>query len=331
MKKQIERFNVLSLFDGGSMAYPSLIMAGIPEQAIKYYAVEIDSYARFVGDKRVPDIIRPVNDVQLLSGYSFPNVDLLIGGSPCTSLSIAKRQKESGLEKGESTLFWEFVRIWRESKPKYWILENVASMKASDRDTISEVLGVEPIFINSSRLSAQSRKRYYWTNIPNVELPEDKGLILKDVLESGDTDRLKSYCVTATYNRACAQDYFLHGQRQMVFDKPVRVATIGKGGQGERVYHIDGKSVTLSAHGGGRGAKTGLYEINEHIRKLTPLECERLQTLPDGWTDIGLSDAQRYKIIGNGFTVSVISHILSYIPELKENADTKRTDVAVSD
>ena len=316
MKKQIERFNVLSLFDGGSMAYPALIEAGFTEQAIKYYAVEIDAYARTVGDARVPNIIRPVNDVQLLSGYSFPNVDLLIGGSPCTSLSIAKRQKESGLYKGESMLFWEYVRIWREAKPKYFLLENVASMKATDRDEISEILGVEPIFINSSLLSAQSRKRYYWTNIPNVTLPEDKEIVLKDILESGDTERTKAYCVTATYNRACAQDYFLHGQRQMVFDKPVRVATIGKGGQGERIYHIDGKSVTLSANGGGRGAKTGLYEINEHIRKLTPLECERLQTLPDGWTDLGLSDAQRYKIIGNGFTVAVIAHILKHIPEL---------------
>lgn len=327
----MERFNVLSLFDGGSMAYPAIIMAGVPERAIKYYAVELDPYARIVGDHRVHNLVRPVNDVQLLSGYNFPQVDLLIAGSPCTSLSIAKRQKESGLYKGESMLFWEFVRIWKESKPKYWLLENVASMKASDRDIITETLGVEPIFINSSKLSAQSRKRYYWTNIPNVEVPEDKGIILKDILESGDTDRLKSYCVTATYNRACAQDYFLHGQRQMVFDKPVRVATIGKGGQGERVYHSQGKSVTLSANGGGRGAKTGLYEIKGLIRKLTPLECERLQTLPDGWTDVGLSDAQRYKIIGNGFTVDVIAHILSYIPELNENADTKRTNVAVSD
>jgi len=314
---KIERFNVLSLFDGGSMSYPALIRAGVPEEAIKYFAVELDSFARRVGDARVPNIIRPVNDVQLLSGYSFPNVDLFIGGSPCTSLSIAKRQKESGLHKGESMLFWEYVRILKEANPKWWVLENVASMKAIDRDEISEVLGVEPIFINSSTVSAQSRKRYYWTNIPNVTVPDDKGIILKDILESGDSERTKAYCVTATYNRACAQDYFLHGQRQMVFNKPVRVGTIGKGGQGERIYHVDGKSVTLSAHGGGRGAKTGLYEFADHIRKLTPLECERLQTLPEGWTDLpGLSNAQRYKILGNGFTVDVISHILSFIPEL---------------
>lgn len=320
----MERFNILSVFDGGSMAYPAVIQAGVPKTAIKYYAVELDPYARQVGDLRVPNIIRPVNDIQLLSGHSFPNVDLLIGGSPCTSLSIAKRQKESGLDVGESTLFWEYVRIFRESNPKYFILENVASMKKTDRDRISAELGVDHIYINSSTVSGQSRKRYYWTNIPNVTVPEDRGIILSDIIEHGYTERLKSYCITATYNKACAQDYLYHSQRQMIATKPIRIGQIGKGGQGQRVYSINGKSVTINANGGGWGAKTGLYEIAPYLRKLTPTECERLQTLPEGWTDgIGLSDTQRYRILGNGFTVSVIEHILSFIPEIQEVNDCR--------
>lgn len=288
---EIERFNVLSLFDGGSMAYPALIKAGVPAKAIKYYASEIDEDAMKVGAAHVPNIVR-VGDVRMVNGYNFPNLDLLIAGSPCTSLSIAKRQKESGLYTGESMLFWEFVRIKKESNPKYWILENVASMKKADRDEISKVLGEKHLYIDSALVSGQMRKRYYWTNIPHVTVPKMKDVSLSSVLEGGSTNRDKSYCITATYNRACVQDYFNHAQRQMVciHEKPMFPL---------RTQPINAK-----------------HPISEHYRKLTPLECERLQTLPEGWTDVGLSDAARYQIIGNGFTVDVISHLLSYIPEI---------------
>jgi len=312
---KIERFNVLSLFDGGSMAYPAIIKAGVSHLAIKYYAVEIDKFARQVGDKRVYPIIRPTDDVRLVNGFEFPRLDLLIGGSPCQNLSIAG--DGTGLKGDRSSLFWEFVRIKEESNPKYWLLENVASMKQVDCDIISDALGVEPIMINSALVSGQMRKRYYWTNIPNIEQPEDQHISLSSVLENGSVDRLKAYCIDANYFKGNnLKGYIEKKRRQVVFNKPMRVGTIGNGGQGERIYHIDGKSVALSANGGGRGAKTGLYEFKDHIRKLTPLECERLQTLPDGWTDVGLSNTQRYKVIGNGFTVDVIAHILSHIPEL---------------
>ena len=280
---------------------------------MKYYASEIDKYAISITQKNHPDTIQ-LGDIKELDATKFEGVDLLIGGSPCQSLSIAKRQKESGLQKGESTLFWEYVRVLKECKPKFFLLENVASMKNIDRDKISEVIGVQPIKINSALVSAQQRKRYYWTNIPGITQPEDKEIYLKDILESGDTEKLKAYCVTATYSRACPRDYFMKGQRQLIFKKPVRIGKIGKGGQGQRIYHTNGKSVSLSAHGGGQGAKTGLYEIKEEVRRLTPIECERLQTVPDNYTE-GVSNTQRYTMLGNGWTVEVIKHIFKHLPE----------------
>lgn len=309
---------VLSLFDGLSGAQLALQRAGI--DCDLYYASEIDKYARSVTQKNFPNTVQ-LGNIKLLNADRFDGiVDLVVGGSPCQSLSIAKRQKESGLRKGESTLFWEYVRVLSEVNPKYFLLENVASMKKTDRDEISQIMGVEPIMINSSLVSGQQRKRLYWTNIANVTQPEDKKIYLSDVIESGYTEKMKSYCITATYQRACPQDYLIHGQRQMVFDKPVRIGKIGNGGQGQRVYHIGGKSVTLNANGGGWGAKTGLYEIGGHLRKLTPLECERLQTLPEDYTKYGednelISDTNRYKMIGNGFTVDVIAWIFKNLKE----------------
>jgi Site-specific DNA methylase len=141
-------------------------------------------------------------------------------------------------------LFWEYVRILNEVKPKYFLLENVASMKKADRETITKIMGVEPIMINSALVSAQQRKRLYWTNIKGIEHLEDKHIYLKDVLENGYTEKEKSYVVVASMNNGIAErDYFLKSQRQIVFNKPVRVDTIGKGGQANRVYSIDGKSV----------------------------------------------------------------------------------------
>jgi DNA (cytosine-5)-methyltransferase 3A len=246
---------------------------------------------------------------------------LLIGGSPCQDLSVAKRNGK-GLDGNKSGLFFEYLRILNKVKPKYFILENVASMKAIDRDKISKYLfDIEPIKICSSLLTAQMRKRLYWVGSlqedgsykkVDIQQPEDKGIVLKDIIESGDTERLKSYCITATYSRACPEDYFNHGQRQLIFKKPVRVGHFNKGGQGDRIYSVDGKSVCLSANGGGRGAKTGLYEIKELVRKLTPIECERLQGFPDNYSE-GISNTQRYKALGNSFTVPIIKHILQNI------------------
>jgi DNA (cytosine-5)-methyltransferase 3A len=302
--------NVLSLFDGISCAMIALEKAGI--KITNYFASEIDKYCLKVSQANYQDIIQ-LGDIKNINIGELPKIDLLIGGSPCQSLSIAKRQKESGLEKGQSILFWEYLNILNKTKPKYFILENVASMKKIDKDKITKVLNVDPIMINSALVSAQQRKRLYWTNIPGITQPKNKHIYLKDILENGFTEKLKSYCITATYNNMIAKDYFFKSQRQCIFIKPVRIGSIGNGRQGERIYSINGKSICLSANGGGRGAKTGLYKIKKYVRKLTPLECERLQTIPDNYTDKGISNTQRYKMIGNAFTVDVIKHILKFI------------------
>ena len=306
--------NILSLFDGISCGQVALQRAGIKYD--KYFASEIDNNAIKVTQNRYPNTIQ-LGCVKGVFAKDLPQIDLIMGGSPCTSLSVAARQKESGLEKGESVLFWEFIRVLKEVKSKYFLLENVASMKNTDKNKISEVMGVEPITINSSLVSAQMRKRHYWTNIPNVTQPQDKDILLKDILGKGYTEKDKAYCLTATYTRACMGDYLDYKQRQLIWNKPIKVAVHGgKDSQGNRVYSIDGKSVSLTANGGGKGAKTGLYEVLKgYARKLTALECERLQTMPEGYTDVGLSENQRIKLLGNGWTVDVISHLLKNIPE----------------
>ncbi len=309
---------VLSLFDGIATARYALEKAGIDVDVC--YASEIDKYAIKVALKNYPDIIE-VGDVRSLSGKGFENIDLIIGGSPCQDLSIAKR-KRKGLKGSRSALFWEYVRLLKEVKPKYFILENVASMPKQDKEIITSTLwGIKPVMIDAALVSAQQRKRLFWVGKKDGDMyrqvyipqPEDRKIRLKDVLlDNAWTDRDKSLVITATYSRACPQDYFLHSNRQLVFTKPVRVGTIGKGGQGERIYSIDGKSVTLSANGGGWGAKTGLYLIKEHVRKLHPIECERLQGLPDNYTE-GISNTQRYKCLGNAFNVDVVVHILKHL------------------
>lgn len=341
---------VLSLFDGISSGRLALERAGIPVE--KYYASEIDKYAIQVTQKNRPDTIQ-VGDVNKLNYLELLNVDMVIGGSPCQDLSIAKQNRE-GLRGARSGLFWKYVEALEVIRPKWFLLENVASMRNEDRDAITATLKkiypeTECIMINSALLSAQQRKRYYWTNW-HVEQPQDKGILLKDILEGGygcDVENQgKELCKTVDKTQTLmARDYKGFGNQRMtgvampvpeakddgkansitsvqtdsMVAEPVRIGTIGKGGQGNRIYSVRGKSVCLNANGGGRGAKTGLYKVDLPdgdyiIRKLTPVECERLQTLPDGWTE-GVSNTQRYKAIGNGWTVDVIAWIFSQIPK----------------
>lgn len=313
---------ILSLFDGISCARVALERAGIPVEA--YYASEVDKYAVSISQKNYPDIVQigDVKDLHLEFDKVIPKgyfkIDLLIGGSPCQDLSIAKKDRK-GLDGERSGLFWEYFRILNEVKPKYFILENVNSMPKEAKAVITEALGVEPIMINASLVSAQQRKRLFWTNIPNVILPNDKEILLKDILEEGEFHGLYSdYNNSTTYDKSRTIGTGCGVTRsatcQQVIIKPVRIAKIGKGGQGDRVYSIEGKSVNLSANGGGRGAKTGLYAVKDFVRKLTPIECERLQGLPDNYTE-GVSNTQRYKALGNAFNVDVITHILSFIPK----------------
>lgn len=307
--------NVLSLFDGISCGRVALERAGIKVDT--YYASEIDKHAIKIAQKNYPDTIQ-LGDVNNIDFTQFiGKIDLLLGGSPCQDLSIAKQNRQ-GLKGERSKLFWKYVEALNIVKPKWFIFENVASMKKEDKDIITKTLGVEPIMIDSALVSAQQRKRLYWTNTPGVQQPEDKHIYLQDILESRYTDMLKSYCIDASYFKGTnLKQYLEKKRRQVVFEKPFKVGQFNSGGQGYRVYAIEGKSVTLTANGGGRGAKTGLYYINLPddqyiIRKLTPIECERLQTLPDNYTE-GISNTQRYKCIGDGWTVDVIAHILKYI------------------
>jgi DNA (cytosine-5)-methyltransferase 3A len=338
--------NLLSLFNGISGGMLACERAGL--KIDKHYASEIDKYANQITMKNYPKTVM-LGDVTKWKDWELPKIDLMIWGSPCQDLSIAGKDRQ-GLDGARSGLFWEAVKIWQKVKPKYWIMENVASMSQEAKAMISWQLGVEPIMINSALVSAQQRKRLYWTNIP-VEQPKDKGIFLKDILESDICEKDKSYCIDACYYKGINIDQYLEkSRRKIVFQplatelksyalttkysgysfphdfikhkkscvfQPIRLGQIGKGGQGQRVYSVHGKTISLSANGGGQGDKTGLYKIDlpdgyYTIRKLTPIECERLQTYPDNFTE-GISNTQRYKTLGNSFTIDVIVHIITSI------------------
>ena len=285
--------NVLSLFDGIACARVALQYSSI--EVNKYYSCEIDKYAMNISKKNYPSIISLGSVLDFKKEMIKEEIDLLIGGSPCQDLSIAKQDRQ-GLEGNRSSLFFEYVRIMNEVKPKYFILENVASMKKEDKDIISGIMGVEPVMFNASLVSAQNRKRLFWTNI-KFDLPIDRCIILKDIIQpDAEVDERfmtkdgKALCILSSY-----------------YKKTPTKNTIKKCIEGRNLNFV--KSIKI----GHIGAKTGLYKFNNDlIRKLTPLECERLQSLPDNYTE-GISNTQRYKSIGNAFNCEVISHILNFI------------------
>ena len=341
------KINVLSLFDGMSCGQIALDKLGV--EVDKYYASEIDKYAMTIAKKNYPNILH-IGDVTQVDGTKLDKIDLMIGGSPCQGFSFAGKQLN--FKDPRSALYFEYVRLLKETKPKYFLLENVR-MKKEFQAIITKDLGVEPIMINSSLLSAQNRVRLYWTNIPNVTQPNDLGIVLKDIIEDGVTDRTKSHCLDANYFKGGnLKSYFEKHRRQLIFSKDglchVGDADLKGNDSIKRVYHPDGKSPTLTTMQGGHrepkiilgGAFRGRYEddgsikqqleirsdektktittvqkdnvvvSNATYRKLTPLECERLQTVPDKYTE-GVSNTQRYKMLGNGWTVDVIKHIFT--------------------
>ena len=402
--------NVLSLFDGMSCGMIALDRLGI--KVDNYYASEIDKYAIQVSQANYPDIIQ-VGDITKLDLSTLPKIDLVMGGSPCQGFSFAGKQL--AFDDPRSALFFEFHKAISYLQPKYFLLENV-KMKKEYLDIISEYMGVEPIFIQSSLVSAQSRQRYYWTNIPNVEQPEERGIVLRDILEDQPQDPtlMSDKFVARNGDRNCmidktkekasnlsAMEYVKNGRQgdYLACDRygtPQRVGTIKDGGQGNRIYSKDGKGISISAQSGGTagngnmlvetsdkpqhigtavdinghdilkrvyspdgksptintcgggnrepkvvcGAYRGRYNEDSSIsqrlelrkdnktntittvqkdnvltkdkvywRKLTPVECERLQTVPDNYTN-HVSNTQRYKMLGNGWTIEVIAHIL---------------------
>ena len=299
--------NVLSLFDGMSCGQIALEKVGF--QVDKYFASEIDKHAIKVAKANYPDMVH-LGDVRDVRADDLPQIDLLIGGSPCQGFSFAGKQLN--FDDPRSKLFWEYVRLLRELQPKYFLLENV-KMKQESMDVITEALGVEPIFINSNLVSAQNRQRYYWTNIPMDKLPDDKGIMLKDILEDGVVDRDKAHCIDANYFKGGnLKSYFEKHRRQLVFSDEglchVGDADLKGHGYNRRVYHPDGKAPSLCAASGGN-LEPKTFISPDSWRKLTPLECERLQTVPEGYT-AHVSNTQRYRMLGNGWTVDVISHIL---------------------
>ena len=428
--------NVLSLFDGMSCGRIALERLGI--KVDNYYASEIDKYAMKVSEANYPDIIQ-VGDITELDLSTLPKIDLIMGGSPCQGFSFAGKQL--AFDDPRSALFFEFVRCVKELKPKYFLLENVR-MKKEYLDVISEYMGVEPIMINSALVSAQNRVRYYWTNIPGIEQPEQRGIVLRDILETNASNEYlagenlqknykggnqlnpnyksqantihdtegksgticagthgyangyvkdfdknlskmttkddKSFCLTSNYHGAIAENSIERKQRTMIptsykevrteeakrLRKEMRQKTgkdhtpfrakklvpreDGKVGtlttsltndhkisitydsitvdkrkpnqinpskkangvqpyMQDRVFHVDGKSHALTRE---FAARTNVGDEKEvYWRKLTPVECERLQTVPDNYTN-HVSNTQRYKMLGNGWTIEVITHIL---------------------
>ena len=286
---------VLSLFDGMSCGQIALNKLGI--EVDEYVAYEIDNYATQITNKNFPNTIQMGN---VFEGdyYKYGGFDLLIGGSPCTHWSISSSNREITSDGIGFKLFNQFVRAKEESKCKYFLYENNYKIHDDIKNEITNKLGVKPILINSSIFSAQSRNRLYWTNIPIKNIPIDKEISVKDILDINFTG-------VNIINETTFND---NKQSTEYQNKSLRIGTINKGGQGERVYSIYGKSINLTANGGGKGARTGLYLIGDIVRKLSVLEAERLQCVPDNYTE-GVSDTQRYKMIGNGWTVDVIAHI----------------------
>lgn len=285
--------NVLSLFDGISCGMVALERAKIPVE--RYVAYEIDKDAIKISKKNYPQI-EHCGDVTTADFTKYRGFDLLIGGSPCQSLSIVQSKTRENLD-GKSKLFFEFVRAKEEMNPKYFLFENVASMTNECKHVISECLGCKPVFIDSADFSAQKRPRLYWTNIP-IDMDYKKSdVVLKDILQNSVEERYYYNC-----------DFDFHG-----LDKSV-CATLKIKGHDilKRVNSPNFKCHTLTTSGGGNTQKKA-YD-NGRCRKLTPLEYERLQTLPDHYTD-GIANTHRYTTIGNGWTVDVIAHILKGVDQ----------------
>lgn len=276
--------NVLSLFDGMSCGQIALDKLGI--KVDKYFASEIEVASIKITMKNYPNTIQ-IGDITKVNGKDLPKIDLLIGGSPCQSFSNAGNG--SGFD-GKSGLFYEWVRLLEECQPKYFMLENV-KMKKEWQYVITNILGVEPILINSNIFSAQNRQRLYWTNIPVDKLPIDNEIFIEDILESNFDDKywLPEKNATLLSNKVditgapdiCCIDVY------------------------NKKYKKDRKSPTLThpCHNSIRLLQNGRF------RKLTPIECERLQNVPDNYTE-GVADTHRYTMLGNGWTVDVIKHIL---------------------
>jgi DNA-cytosine methyltransferase len=316
--------NVLALFDGMSCGRLALDRAGI--KVDKYYASEIDKYAIQVTQKNYPDTIQ-LGDIKNWNDWKLPKIDLILGGSPCQGFSMAGQHLN--FEDERSKLFFEFVKCIKHFKPRYFLLENV-KMKQEFQDIISDLLGVQPIEINSALLSAQNRKRLYWTNIPDVTQPKDKNIHLKNIilqktipvalhnLYGGFKENsVRVFTAKSPTLRTASGGGHIPSfvKEKLVHSKKAKEYMDRKVGDGRTHWdfrhHSDirnDKSATVVANFF-KGIPYNVFKDWNCIRKFHPIECERLQTVPDNYTE-GVSNTQRYKMLGNGWTVDVIAHII---------------------
>ena len=291
--------NVLSLFDGISCGRVALERAGI--KVDRYYASEIKPIAIKVAQTNYPDTIQ-IGDVTQVKAEDLPKIDLMIGGSPCQDFSNANLVKD-GLDGDKSSLFYHYLRLLQEVKPKYFLLENV-KMKKADQARISELLGVEPLAINSKLLSAQSRPRLYWTNIPGVVVPDDRNILLNDILESGYSPLPKSRCLLVSDSRPLTTPVKMYHRSTLGFTTLIFR---------DRRHYEECRDY-YDEHFKGMAAKDIVCEngVFDGVRYPTRVERERLQTLPEGYCSM-LTDKEAADVLGDGWTVDVITHILSYL------------------
>lgn len=294
--------NVLSLFDGMSCGHIALQKLGI--KVDRYFASEVDKNAIKVTQHNFPDTIQ-LGDVTKVSAKDLPKIDLLMGGSPCQGFSLSGKQLN--FEHDKSKLFFEFVRLLKETKPKYFLLENV-KMKKEYENIITDFLGVEPVFINSKDFSAQSRGRLYWTNIPFNREYETKDVKLGDIMEP-------------FYNTEEISDEEIHRQLSgLLFTSKYKDTFKWKRDTQNRILVMRPDEMKIQRIGrvGAASHKSEIVTVlsqpfvfdGKEIRKVNPLEAERLQTVPDNYTNLdGLRNGSRYKMLGNGWTVDVIAHI----------------------
>lgn len=399
--------NVLSLFDGQSCGQIALERAGF--NISRYFASEVDKHAIKVAMSNYPNTVQ-LGDVTKWRGWNLPSIDLLIGGSPCQGFSFAGKQL--AFDDPRSKLFFEFVECLKHFKPRYFLLENVR-MKKEHMNVISEILGVEPICINSALVSAQNRVRFYWTNIPEITQPADKGIFLKDVLQNEadekytvvgkareylirnfdvqvkkkysawDADKAKTMVArqyaswTGNFVRCgairgrYAEDGSIEQRLEIRPDEKTNtittvqkdniILTRPRGNNTGGIFSEKSPTVTSSSFEHNvsvvcvkEATKKGYVEVKAgqcvdltfpssktrrgrlmdkksncltastfdfnhyngwDFRKLTPVECERLQTVPDNYT-AAVSDSQRYRMLGNGWTVDVIAHIFKHMPKI---------------
>lgn len=306
--------NVLSLFDGMSCGQVALERAGI--KVDRYFASEIDKYAIEITQKNYPKTTQ-LGDVRFFDWKMLPRIDLIIAGSPCQGFSNAGKQLN--FDDPRSKLFFDFHKLLRYLNPTYFLLENVKMAKKEWEQIITDHMKVEPIRINSKLVSAQNRDRLYWTNIPGVKQPIDKNIKLIDILDLDLKDcpigvkvREKAKCVRVGGRNSP------FGSKQE-WDSPFQI--ISKKGKLKPRTEKSG-CLTGGAHSGGNHSDMDILHTPFATRRYTTIECERLQTLPDNYTE-GVSNSQRYKMLGNGWTVDVITHIFNQLPEWQKEGGKK--------